>query len=122
MHNYIGCIFMPFLHCAFSNLSSNCLPERIHNHIGCICSAFPQYVLSNVDPKILDQSKQTHIGCFFLLFASVRLRINPQMEKMEKMEKMHSIGQTLDSYAFNFITASEILSERQRFKAGLCDF
>ena len=111
MHNYIGCIFMPFLHCAFSNLSSNCLPERIHNHIGCICSAFPQYVLSNVDPKILDQSKQTHIGCFFLLFASVRLRINPVWACMRRCIVLVE----------HWIPMLSISSERQRFYQSVRD-
>ena len=29
-----------FLHCALSNVSSNCLPEKMQSHIGCICLAF----------------------------------------------------------------------------------
>ena len=30
-----------FLHCVFSNVSSNYLPEGMHNHTGCICLIFP---------------------------------------------------------------------------------
>ena len=31
---------MTFLHCAFSNVSSNCLHENRHSHIDCICLIF----------------------------------------------------------------------------------
>ena len=37
IQSHIGCICLTFLHCAFSNVSSNCLPDRMHSHIGCIC-------------------------------------------------------------------------------------
>ena len=33
MQSYIGCIYLTFLHCAFSNVSSNCLHEKGHSHI-----------------------------------------------------------------------------------------
>ena len=29
--------FFTFLHCAFSNVSSNCLRRKMYNHTGCIC-------------------------------------------------------------------------------------
>ena len=32
----IGCIYLTFLHCAFSNASSNCLREKMHSHTDCI--------------------------------------------------------------------------------------
>ena len=31
---------LTFLHCAFSNVSSNCLPKKRHSHIGCTCLIF----------------------------------------------------------------------------------
>ena len=37
MCNFIGCICLTFLHCAFSNVFSNCLPVRMQSHTGCIC-------------------------------------------------------------------------------------
>ena len=39
-HNYIGCICLTFLHCVFSSDSLNCVPGRMHTHIDCICSIF----------------------------------------------------------------------------------
>ena len=47
-HSHIGCICLTFLQCAFSNVSSNCLPQRMHSHIGCICSSFLHCGFSNV--------------------------------------------------------------------------
>ena len=37
---YIGCICLIYLHCVFSNVSSNCLSERIQKCIGYICLIF----------------------------------------------------------------------------------
>ena len=33
--SHIGCICLTFLHFDFSNVSSNCLHEKLHNHIVC---------------------------------------------------------------------------------------
>ena len=59
MHSRIGCICLAFLHCGFSNVSSNGLPERMQNHTGSICSIlchflsfswrFPQFVCLSRD-------------------------------------------------------------------------
>ena len=68
MQNHIGCICLTFLHCAFSNVSSNCLPERMQSHIGCICSTFPHCEFSNVSSKYLRQRMQNHIGCICKTF------------------------------------------------------
>ena len=35
-------------HCVFSNVSSNCVPEKMHIHTGCICLAFLHCAFSNV--------------------------------------------------------------------------
>ena len=37
MQSHIDCTFLTFLHCEFLNASSNCLPEKMHSHIGCTC-------------------------------------------------------------------------------------
>ena len=47
-HNHTDCICVTFLCCAFSYVSSICLPEKRHNHTGCICLVFLQCVFSNV--------------------------------------------------------------------------
>ena len=44
--NLSGCSTFP--HCASSNVSSNCLHERMHNHTGCTCLTFLQCASSNV--------------------------------------------------------------------------
>ena len=51
MQSHIGCICLAFLHCVFSNVSSNGLYRRMHNHIGCICLSFLHCVFSNVSIK-----------------------------------------------------------------------
>ena len=39
MQIYIGCNYLTFLQCAFSNVTSNHLPYRKHSHNRCICLA-----------------------------------------------------------------------------------
>ena len=34
---HVSCNYLSFLHCAFGNISSNGLPERLHSHTDCIC-------------------------------------------------------------------------------------
>ena len=53
MHSHTGYICLAFLHCVFSNESSNCLPERMHGHTGCNCLTFLQYGFSNVSVNYL---------------------------------------------------------------------
>ena len=47
-HSHTGCICLTFLHCGFSGVSSNGLPERMHSHIGCICLTYLHCVISCV--------------------------------------------------------------------------
>ena len=68
MHSHIGCICSTFLHCVFSNVFSNCLPERMHNHIGYICLTFLHCAFSNVSLNCLPEWRHNHIGCIFLTF------------------------------------------------------
>ena len=68
-----GCIvtlgaFVAFLHCEFSNVSSNCLQKRMHNHTGCICLPFLHCVFSNGSSNYLYVRMQSHIGCICLAF------------------------------------------------------
>ena len=68
MQSHIGCICLAFLHCVFSNGSSNGLPGRMHTHTGCICSTFLHCVLSNFSSNCLHEKRQIHIGCLRLTF------------------------------------------------------
>ena len=68
---HLGCICLIFLHCAFSNVFSNCLNQRMHDHTGCICLTFPHCVFLNVSSKCLDQRMHSHCG--FLNVSSKRL-------------------------------------------------
>ena len=54
--------FLGFHHCAFSNVSSNGLPERMHSHIGYICLTFLHYVFLNVSANCLRERMQSHMG------------------------------------------------------------
>ena len=51
-----------FLHCEFSNVPSNYLPEKRQSHIGCICLAFLRYEFSNVSSNRLPEKMHSHIG------------------------------------------------------------
>ena len=66
----IGCVSLAFLHCALSNVSSNCLPEKMQSHIvpfgfwPChLHLAFPQCVFTNVFINVLPERVHNHIGC-----------------------------------------------------------
>ena len=63
MHNHTGCTF---LHCAFSSVPSNGLPERMHSHTDCICLTIFHCVFSNESSKRLHERNQSHIGCICL--------------------------------------------------------
>ena len=56
-------ICLTFPRCGFSNVSSNCLPQRMHNHIGCICLTFHHYAFWNVSSTRLHEMMQSHTGC-----------------------------------------------------------
>ena len=56
-------LFGFFLHCAFSCVSSNGLPERMQSHIGYICLTFPHCACSCVSSNCLPERMQSHIGC-----------------------------------------------------------
>ena len=77
MHTHTGCICLTFLHCAFSNVSSNGLYEQMHSHIGCIYSSFLHCVFSNVPTKHLHRRMQSHTGCI-CSFSLLRFKISPQ--------------------------------------------
>ena len=64
MHIHIGCICLAFLHCGFSYVSSNGLPERMQNHTGCM-----DWIVFSYGPsKNLGQCTQSHIGCICSIF------------------------------------------------------
>ena len=68
MHSHTGCIYLAFLHCAFSNGSSNRLPEKMRTHTGCICLTFLHCAFSNDSSNRLPEKMQNHIGCICLTF------------------------------------------------------
>ena len=63
MHSRIGYMCLAFLHCAFSNVLSNCLPENRHSHIGYICLAFLHCVFSNELSNYLPWRMHSRIDC-----------------------------------------------------------
>ena len=67
-HAHTGYICLAFLHCVFSNVSSNGLPEKMHSHIGCICLAFLHCVFSNDASNCLPEKMHSRIGCIYLTF------------------------------------------------------
>ena len=68
MHSHIGCTYLTFLHCAFSNVSSNCLNERMQKYTGCICLIFLHCAFSNVSSGHLPDMLHTCTGCIFSIF------------------------------------------------------
>ena len=72
LHSRIGCICLTFLHCGFSNVSSNCLHQRMHSDTGCICLTFLHCVFSNVSSNRLHKRIHSRIGCIFL-FSPLRV-------------------------------------------------
>ena len=58
--------FFTFLHCVFSNVSSNRLPEQKQSHIGCICLTFLHCAFSNVFSNRLPEKRHNHNGCICL--------------------------------------------------------
>ena len=68
IHNHIVCICLDFLHCVLSNVSSKHLHKRMHNHTGCICLAFLHCVFSNESSNCLRRRMHSHIDCICLAF------------------------------------------------------
>ena len=63
-----GCTCSTFLHCVFSNESSNCLPQRMKTHIGCICLICLHCAFLNVPLKNMTENIQSCIGCIYMAF------------------------------------------------------
>ena len=61
MQSCIDCICWTFLHYVFSNVSLNGLPQMMQKYIDCICLPFLHYVFSNVSSNHLPERMQTHI-------------------------------------------------------------
>ena len=73
MQNHTDYISLNVVHYAFSNGSSNVLPEMMRNHIGSICLTFLHCVFSNKSSKCLLDKKQNHT------FAIVCFQMGPQI-------------------------------------------
>ena len=87
MYSYIGCISLTVLHCAFSNESSKSLHDRMQSHIGCICLTFLQCVFSNESLNWMHEQIHGHIGCICLTFLHCAF-LNVSSNGLS--EKMHS--------------------------------
>ena len=68
MNSHIGCIYLTFLRCAFLNVSSKRLHKWLHSHIGRICLTFLHCAFSNVSSNCLPEKMQSHIDCICLIF------------------------------------------------------
>ena len=68
MYSYTGCIRLAFLHCVFSNVSSNCMTGAMRSHTGCIYKTFPQCALSNASSSGLPERIYSYTGCISLVF------------------------------------------------------
>ena len=87
MHSHIGCICLAFLHCAFSNVSSNGLPEKRHIHIGRTFFTFLHCAFSNVSSNFLPERMQSHIDCICLTFLHCAFS---NVSSNGLLEQMHS--------------------------------
>ena len=76
-----------FLHCAFSNDSSNGLLVRMQSHIGYINLTSPQCALWNALSNCLPQRMQSHNGCMGLDFFHCAFSNVPSIRR-----KSHSFG------------------------------
>ena len=77
MQSHIGCIYFAFHHCGFSNVSSNILAVRMQSHIGCICLTFLHCVFSNVSSNRLLELMHNHTSCISLIFSQCTMRLSP---------------------------------------------
>ena len=89
MQSHTSCIYLAFLHCGFSNVSSNGLPERMHNHIGCIFLAFLHCAFSNVPSKCLPHRMQSHIGCICGTFSNMDFQMILQGTCVKRSHWLH---------------------------------
>ena len=89
---------------AFSNVSSNDLPEKRHSHIGCIffstvcfqlspqipigciCSTFLRSVFSNVSSNGLPEKRHSHIGYICLTFLHCAFSNVPSKRLHDRMQ------------------------------------
>ena len=111
----------------FSNVSSNCLPERMHNHIDCICLTFLHCALSNVSSKCLDLKRQTHICFDFSLLSVIKCFLKELGSKQALNclpEQMQShIGCILLTFlhcAFSNVSSKSLDLKRQSHIGCIC--
>ena len=72
MHICNGCICLVFLHCAFSNVSSNRLPEKMHSRIGCIHMTY-------ISVRFQIWRSKVALVAFVWLFSTVCFQMSPQI-------------------------------------------
>ena len=80
-HSHIGCIYLMFLHCAFSNSpdSRNWLPERRQCHTGCIYLTFPAVCFQMCPQTVCIRGCKLILAAFVWLVFSVYLQMCPQI-------------------------------------------
>ena len=59
------CFCSTFLHCVFSHVSLNRLPDRMQSHTGYICLTFLDCAFSNISSNHLHEKMQSHTGCIW---------------------------------------------------------
>ena len=70
--NHIDCICFTFLHCVFSNGSSNRLPEKMHSRIGCIHMTY-------ISVRFQIWRSKVALVAFVWLFSTVCFQMSPQI-------------------------------------------
>ena len=68
LRGFWGWDFSNFLHCVFSNVSSNPLLEQMQSHIDCICLTFRYCVFSNGSSNGFYRKMHSCIGCIYVTF------------------------------------------------------
>ena len=89
MQSHIGCICLTFLRCGFSNVSSNRLPQRMHNHTGCICLSFLHCTMSPLSTRNCFKSSKVRpiSNCWFCHLIYKKICLNV-LESKQRREKL----------------------------------
>ena len=91
MQSHTSCICPIFLHCTFSKVSSNCLPERRHICIGCIFWLFSTVSIQMSGQIVSLQVCKVTLVTFVWLFSSVFFKCVLKWHDREdaKSQKLH---------------------------------
>ena len=78
------CIGLTFLHCVFSNASSNCLHEKMQSHIGCICMTDIHCVFHMLPQCTRIRAGIVPLVAFVWLFSIVHFQMFPQISCLNR--------------------------------------